>query len=120
MPAYPKLTPYRNQALRDLAEHVGDCMFCGSEMNSGSIVLAHSNRQVDGKGMGLKSADVPCYLCPSCHNQADGRTTFPRMTPEQRDHIIDRGAYRSFLWFLENGDQKLLAQYIKSILTNIQ
>ena len=43
-----------------------------------SIVAAHSNRQIHGKGMGIKAHDCfIAYLCHECHKNYDsGKMTY--------------------------------------------
>ena len=44
--------------------------------NPDTTVWAHSNRQVHGKGMGIKAHDIfGCYACSSCHDWIDGRVS---------------------------------------------
>jgi hypothetical protein len=62
---------YRNQALRDLAQKIPFCVICGAP-NKGQVVGAHSNRLIDGKGMGVKSHDLVAYVCGDCHAELDG------------------------------------------------
>ena len=46
------------------------CVSCGSD--DGTIVWAHSNEQLHGKGMGIKSHDLfGAYLCHKCHERYD-------------------------------------------------
>jgi ferredoxin len=52
---------------------------CGIE--DGTIVAAHSNQQIHGKGMGVKAHD--CYvaaLCFKCHAQIDQGTLYDKAT----------------------------------------
>jgi ferredoxin len=52
---------------------------CGIE--DGTIVAAHSNQQIHGKGMGVKAHD--CYvaaLCFQCHAQIDQGTLYDKAT----------------------------------------
>lgn len=40
--------------------------------NDGTIVAAHSNQYIDGKGKGLKAHDFRiAYLCYTCHSMID-------------------------------------------------
>jgi hypothetical protein len=62
---------YRNQRILDLPKH-GDipCQYC--QRQDGTIVAAHSNHQIHGKGLGLKAHDCFVgYLCFACHNYVD-------------------------------------------------
>lgn len=104
MPSFPKNTPYRNQKLRDLAAECPQCMYCG-EQNQDNIVLCHSNKLKHGKGRGVKAHDLPCYLCPTCHDIVDGRLA-PHFTQQDRDLIHYEGVFNSVLWLLRIGRWK--------------
>ena len=87
--------PYRSQALRDLAAQVPHCMYSGCKAtNRGQVVLAHSNRLQDGKGMSLKAHDVPCFVCGACHRLID---------EEGREDIRLDATYNSVAWCLSEG-----------------
>ena len=46
------------------------CVSCGAA--DGTIVWAHSNEQLHGKGMGIKAHDLfGAYLCHRCHAMYD-------------------------------------------------
>ena len=60
---------YRN---KKLLESVRDfpCQICGTE--NGTVVAAHSNQILDGKGMGIKAHDYRiAALCYTCHMEID-------------------------------------------------
>jgi len=60
---------YRN---KKLLESVRDfpCQICGSE--DGTVVAAHSNQIIDGKGKGIKAHDFRiAALCYRCHSEVD-------------------------------------------------
>lgn len=60
---------YRNKKLRESAKHES-CVSCGAD--DGTIVWAHSNEQLHGKGMGIKAHDLfGAYLCYACHIKYD-------------------------------------------------
>lgn len=66
---------YRNiKALRYAAGEA--CQHCF--IRDLSIVAAHSNRQIHGKGMGIKAHDCfIAYLCHECHKNYDsGKMTY--------------------------------------------
>ena len=87
--------PFRSQLFRDLAALVPHCMYSGCKVaNKGQIVLAHSNRLQDGKGMSLKAHDVPCFVCGTCHHLID---------EEGRDDIRLDATYNSVAWCLSEG-----------------
>jgi len=98
----PKNSPYRNQKLRDAAKDVPHCMSCGAA-NVGQIVLAHSNRLSDGKGMGIKAADVPCFVCNECHDIIDGRRFLGTDHEARIDMLRLEATYNSVLWCLQEG-----------------
>ena len=69
---------YRNQRLLEALRGL-PCQLCGIE--DGTIVAAHSNQQIHGKGMGVKAHD--CYvaaLCFKCHSQIDQGTLYDKQT----------------------------------------
>jgi hypothetical protein len=101
----PKLHPFRSKRLRELASKTPHCMLC-REPNTGNIVLAHSNCLADGKGMGMKAHDIPCYLCPTCHDYIDGRLTDWSLTDRERMRL--EGTYNSVLWLLQEGYLKVV------------
>lgn len=65
----PKMTPIRASARGEQCTLRFAC--CNSD--PATTVWCHSNRAVDGKGMGLKSRDEEgCYGCSACHAWLDG------------------------------------------------
>lgn len=93
---------YRNKKLLELAKHVPYCMRC-RKPNTGQVVAAHANMQTMGKGMGIKAADIPAYLCNTCHDIVDGRVLHPDCT-NARDRNAEwaMAAVHSLRWALEN------------------
>jgi hypothetical protein len=64
-----KYVPYRNRKILNAAKD-SFCMNCGA--HDGTVVAAHSNAIVHGKGMGKKSDDCfVAFLCASCHTRYD-------------------------------------------------
>ena len=62
-------THYRNPKILALAKGQ-DCQHCG--INDDTIVAAHSNKIVHGKGVGIKADDFCiAYLCYKCHTNYD-------------------------------------------------
>lgn len=56
---------YRNEKLRRSADGEA-CVACG--LQDGTVVWAHANSQVFGKGMGIKASDAAgMLLCSGCH-----------------------------------------------------
>ena len=88
--------PFRSQTLRDLAAQVPHCMYSGCKVANldGRVVLAHSNHLQDGKGMGIKAHDVPCFVCGTCHRLID---------EEGREDIRLDATYNSVAWCLSEG-----------------
>jgi hypothetical protein len=91
---------YRNNKLLKLAEKVKVCTHCGL-WNEGRIVAAHSNLLKHGKGRGLKSNDIPAYLCPVCHDILDGRVG--DMDKQGKELMFLNAMFKSMLWLLESG-----------------
>lgn len=89
----PKSPPFRSDRLRRLAEFAPHCMGC-LEIKPGMVVLAHSNRICDGKGMGTKAHDIPCYVCDECHTKID---------LEGNEELRLEATYRSMVWLLKDG-----------------
>ena len=96
VPAIPKIKPYRNQKLRDLANGAPCC--CCGKPNDGTVVGAHSNSLEHGKGMGTKSHDILCYCCSGCHRKID-----IELTRDEAQLFFLRGVYNTFLWLLQEG-----------------
>lgn len=83
----PKMTPIRRSAKGE------DCTlnFAGiCRNNTDTTVWCHSNRLIDGKGMGIKAKDeAGCYGCAQCHAFLDGGwASFPDWTYDLvQDHF---------------------------------
>lgn len=79
-------------------------MSCGmGNPNGDALCLAHSNRIVDGKGMGIKSRDeAGGIVCDSCHNIIDGRTNVG-MDRLQRQDMHTQSNRRTVAWWRKNG-----------------
>lgn len=91
---------YRNKKLLALAKDAPRCFGCGNH-NYGQVVAAHANRQDMGKGVGIKAADIPAFLCGECHDQYDGRIKSD-LSKEDRESEWNRAALLSMRWVLEN------------------
>ncbi|MGI4717226.1 MAG: nuclease domain-containing protein [Janthinobacterium lividum] len=80
----PKMTPIR-KAARGQECTLQILGVCNGQPDT--VVLCHSNKLADGKGMGLKAADEKAaFGCSSCHDVLDGRAPRPAgMTAEQVD-----------------------------------
>jgi hypothetical protein len=58
------------------------CQYCGAE--DGTVVAAHSNESIHGKGRGIKASDeFIAALCFTCHANIDQG----RMSKEDRTEI---------------------------------
>jgi hypothetical protein len=86
----PKSTPIRRAARGQ------DCTLqilgvCNGDPST--VVLCHSNKLADGKGMGLKAPDTAAaFGCAACHDVLDGRRPRPDgMTLEDVDAYFGHG-----------------------------
>jgi hypothetical protein len=90
----PKMTPIRKAARgqKCTLQLLGVC-----NGDSSTVVLCHSNRLADGKGMGLKAPDtVACFGCSACHDVLDGRVPRPSwMTKYDVDAAFDYAVLRT-------------------------
>ena len=63
------MTIYRSKKLLESIREF-PCQICGIE--DGTIVAAHSNQIIDGKGKGIKAHDYRiAALCYRCHSEID-------------------------------------------------
>ena len=97
----PKDSPYRNQALRDLADKAPHCMSC-FETNQHQVVLSHSDEGCNHKGMGQKADDVGAYLCPRCHDVCAGLVD-RELSLQDRQLKWYRAMLKSVVWLLKSG-----------------
>lgn len=90
----PKMTPIRRAARGQecTLQLLGIC-----NGRSETVVLCHSNRLADGKGMGLKAPDTAaCFGCSACHDVLDGRVPRPSwMTQYDVDAAFDYAVQRT-------------------------
>ena len=90
----PKMTPIRRAARGQecTLQLLGVC-----NGDSSTVVLCHSNRLADGKGMGLKAPDTAaCFGCSACHDVLDGRVPRPSwMTKSDVDAAFDFAVLRT-------------------------
>lgn len=85
---------YRNPKLLRAAAEAPHCFGCG-RYNDGSVVAAHSNRQADGKGMGIKAHDYRiAYLCGGCHYEVDQKSN---------KALWEEAHRKSIGWLFESG-----------------
>ena len=67
---------YRNKRLLEAVREL-PCAVCGAE--DGTVVAAHSNQLLHGKGRGLKAHDwAVAALCFTCHTQIDQGKDFDK------------------------------------------
>ena len=95
---------YRNKQLLEEVREAPICFGCGKH-NDGTIVAAHSNQLIHGKGRGIKSHD--CYvaaLCNSCHTDLDQGTT---LTREERKEMWSDACILTYGWMMQDGRLKL-------------
>ena len=89
---------YRNPKLLSLAKH-SPCQLCG--VDDGTIVAAHSNQLIDGKGLGIKAHDYRiAYLCNACHYIIDQGKQLSKQT--RKEHW-EEGHRATIGWLFENG-----------------
>jgi hypothetical protein len=92
---------FRSRALLNLAQDVPHCMSCG-RYNDGTVVAAHCNEQVAGKGMGIKASDsAVAFVCGRCHDEIDNRTG-----KESREYVQSmwrRAFYKTLDWMWSSG-----------------
>lgn len=69
MLSFPKRSYVDSKALREAYREI-PCQHCGAD--DGTVVCAHSNWSMHGKGMALKASDdCAASLCWICHHQLD-------------------------------------------------
>lgn len=96
---------YRNRALLNCAADA-PCQNCGADGRT--VVAAHSNKQIHGKGMGFKAHDCfVAFLCNECHDWYDGRSSYSvdpsgNWDTAERDLMFQRAMNRTWLWLWQN------------------
>jgi len=89
---------YRNQKLLE-AVRSSPCQHCG--VNDGTVVAAHSNQLIDGKGRGLKAHDYRiAALCYRCHAELDQGS---KMSKQERVNMFNEAHRATIGWLFENG-----------------
>jgi hypothetical protein len=72
-------TMYRNKKLLEACRQL-PCQLCQTE--DGTVIAAHSNQLLDGKGKGIKASDYRiAALCFTCHMDIDQGN---KLSKEQR------------------------------------
>jgi hypothetical protein len=88
---------YRNQKLLEIVRS-SPCQHCGAE--DGTVVAAHSNQLIDGKGRGLKAHDYRiAALCYTCHADLDQGS---KMSREERVNMWEAAHRKTIGWLFEN------------------
>lgn len=97
----PKMTPIRRSARGEACT----LLIPGCPNDASTVVLCHSNRLADGKGMGLKAPDTAaCYGCGYCHDILDGRAPRPAgLTLEAVEGLFDRAVKLTHARLREKG-----------------
>jgi len=69
-------------------------------MKDGTVVAAHSNRLIDGKGRGIKAHDYRiAALCFACHTEYDQGT---KMNRAERVEFFEFVHRKTIGWLFEN------------------
>ncbi len=91
---------FRSKKILKFAKDAPYCMACGKS-NDGTIVAAHSNQLLDGKGTGLKAHDFRiAYLCSVCHFRVDQENISKEIKKE-----IWEGAHRASIGWLFHSER---------------
>lgn len=89
---------FRSRKLLDLARDQS-CQHCGHQ--DSSVVAAHSNLQVHGRGMSHKSHDgMHAWLCQTCHYDLDfGR----HLSREEKREMFMAAMSRTYMALWDQG-----------------
>jgi hypothetical protein len=88
---------YRNKKLLEVVRE-SPCQHCGIE--DGTVVAAHSNQLIDGKGRGLKAHDYRiAALCFTCHAELDQGKD---MSKAERVNMWEAAHRRTIGWLFDN------------------
>lgn len=89
---------YRNKKLLEVVRQ-SPCQACGSQ--DGTVVAAHSNQLIDGKGRGLKAADYRiAALCYKCHYELDQGA---RLSKQERVDFWEDAHRKTIGWLFDTG-----------------
>lgn len=97
---------FRSRKLLDTAAE-GVCQNCGAE--DGTVVAAHGNEAIMGKGVWLKAHDCfHAHLCFRCHayidrQSRDDPTGLWHDNDEDRKECFRRAMFRTTLWLFLTG-----------------
>lgn len=95
---------YRNKKLTEIVRDAPICFGCGRH-NDGTIVAAHSNQGIHGKGRSIKAHD--CFvaaLCYVCHSDLDQGT---QLSQEERVAMWNAACVLTYGWLMREGLLKL-------------
>ena len=88
---------YRNKKLLEVVRE-SPCQHCGIE--DGTVVAAHSNQLIDGKGRGLKAHDYRiAALCFTCHAELDQGKD---LSKAERVNMWEAAHRRTIGWLFDN------------------
>jgi hypothetical protein len=88
---------YRNKKLLNLAKEA-PCVLCGS--NDGTVVAAHSNQLIDGKGTAIKAHDYRiAYLCNYHHFYIDNDKS---LNKEDRRLLWEHAHRKTIGWLFDS------------------
>jgi len=88
---------YRNQKLLEIVRDC-PCQQCG--IQDGTVVAAHSNQLIDGKGRGIKAHDYRiAALCYRCHMELDQGS---KMSKQERVNVWEDAHRATIGWLFEN------------------
>lgn len=89
---------YRSKKLLESCRQL-PCQLCEAE--DGTVIAAHSNQLVDGKGKGIKASDYRiAALCFSCHMDIDQGN---KLTKEQRREFWEMAHRKTIGELFERG-----------------
>jgi hypothetical protein len=93
--------------LRKSAEHAPHCMNpeCLRPNHDKTCVLAHSNWQEHGKGVGVKTHDIfGAVVCQGCHDIVDNRNTKKNVFEVgYRRNLWERAHRATLVWWIQEG-----------------
>jgi hypothetical protein len=89
---------YRNKKLLEACRQL-PCQLCETE--DGTVIAAHSNQLLDGKGKGIKASDYRiAALCFSCHMDIDQGN---KLSKEQRREFWEMAHRKTIGELFERG-----------------
>jgi hypothetical protein len=89
---------YRNKKLLEACRQL-PCQLCQTE--DGTVIAAHSNQLMDGKGKGIKASDYRiAALCFTCHMDIDQGN---KLSKEQRREFWENAHRKTIGELFERG-----------------